>query len=514
MRSSVGFVVATILLAPGLNAASGQQQNRAIPSVKDLIKQLDANEDGFLTQEEISESPYRRQFPRWDANKDGKVTEAEIGEFRRGLGVPIEGTRPGPNQNRRGRQPANDEGAKLTIPEVDDLLRVERGTRVPVAKARNSEYVVKTRTHEVDGDQYVVLTDHLQPEYLAPLKRLAEHRNGVVLSVENLATLHEDPDAVKQLQEELREAKVRYVAVAPRHENFREYMLLGLWELLAGLDEDPQLDAYPGLLIASGADEFEQLIDRSISYVAQSTEQLHPFAISQVPSSQELRSLQKSGILRNMFAELDRDTPTFAIYSPAAEGAPELPGDAFWSHQVRNRRDFVSELPADAAEAFANANLVVMHGHGIPGMSCGVDIDLIPEKGAPAVLLCGSCFSASPQESDFPGMQQAPGGYSVASRQPFVLRAVDQGTTVAFGHMRLSQGFVHLFPVLECWLQGKTVGESYQELINAIIDRQQVRAGGFIPSDDANTQGRPSQGRLLYVIIGDPAVRPYESMIR
>jgi hypothetical protein len=83
------------------------------------------------------------------------------------------------------------------------------------------------------------------------------------------------------------------------------------------------------------------------------------------------------------------------------------------------------------------------------------------------------------------------------------------GTAAVFGHMRLNQGFPYLFPVLETWMEGRTVGEAYQELINAIIDKNQFKSGGFFLHDIPENARRIPQNILLYVIYGDPASQPF-----
>jgi hypothetical protein len=114
-------------------------------------------------------------------------------------------------------------------------------------------------------------------------------------------------------------------------------------------------------------------------------------------------------------------------------------------------------------------------------------------------------------KSDFPHMTSAPGGYKVDQRPAFAARYIERGATVFFGHMRLSSGFPHLYPVLEKWMSGATVGEAYQQLINAIIDMRGFRSGSYVvkqPSD----QRRLPQNALLYVIFGDPAIVPFEAL--
>jgi hypothetical protein len=87
---------------------------------------------------------------------------------------------------------------------------------------------------------YVILTDHTEPGYLVPLQRLAQHRDGVVLRVEDLALLYKDPNEMTEVRTQLEDAKVRHLAIAPRMETYRENMLLGVWELISTIDDDPQ----------------------------------------------------------------------------------------------------------------------------------------------------------------------------------------------------------------------------------------------------------------------------------
>jgi hypothetical protein len=521
-RSRLAIVLTTIV---GMaSSVLGQQSNGGaysnqlqqvdrgqLQSVRDLLKRFDKNNDGELTEDEVTLQPFTQNFSRWDADRNGTVTEAEITEFRRRLGIPVEGT------SRAADRPVSTERssvAELTIPDVDELERVGRGAPVSREVKQNSAFIIATQPHAVDGDRYVILTDHTEQNYLEPLQRLANHHDGVIVTVNDLGQLHQNAETMNSVRNQLRDAKVRFLAIAPRMETYRENMLLGMWELITTIDSDPQLDAFPGLLLASNAEDFAGLIDRSINYKPLSAQDFRPFAISQVPSMQELRSLQKSGILRNLFGEYGFTTPTVGVYSPLAADAPKLSGDKFWSYMSRSRGDFLKQFPEEAASDFNTASLLVMHGHGVPGMSCGVDICAIPENLSAKIVLCGSCFSAAPKKSDFPAMRQAPGGSGIEARDAFAVRAIDQGACVAFGHMRLSQGFPHLYPVLESWMNGKTVGEAYQELINAIIDMQGTEPGDFTVSDKPATGRQPPQNILLYVIIGDPAIRPIEFLDR
>lgn len=508
MRINQFICVTVAVISISHTSAFAQQNRRSLPSVSELIKRLDKNSDGKLTRSEVTQQPYTRVFSRWDSDGNGTVTESEIAAFRRKLGIPVDGSAKAPNRSGN----ADSNKAEFSIPDAKDLIRVDGKTRPSRQVMQQSAYIIKTQAHDSIGDSYVILTDHNQQSFLNALKRLAKHRGGSMLRVKDLASLHKSAAEMSKLRDQLRKSKVRYLAIAPRMESFRENMLLGMFELISTLDDDPQLDAFPGLLLASNEKEIEALIDRSIGYTPLTKKELRPFAISQVPSTQETRSLQKSGILRKLFAEYGLNVPTVAIYGAAAKNAPRLPGDYFWSVHAKSRRDFLKTFPDPAAAEFNKASLLVMHGHGIPGMSCSVDISAIPESFSAKIVLCGSCFSSSPAKSDLPAMRQAPGGYGVEARDAFTVRAIDNGATIAFGHMRLSQGFPHLFPVLENWMNGLTVGEAYQRLINSLIEMQRVKSGGFVITQDASNGRQPPQNMLLYVVIGDPAIQPLQPL--
>ncbi|MFP6763042.1 MAG: hypothetical protein VB858_05475, partial [Planctomycetaceae bacterium] len=390
----------------------------------------------------------------------------------------------------------------------------------PRQSVRNSAYILRTSPHAVAGDRYVVLTDQTSSRFLEPLRALARHHDGDVITVKDLATLHDRPQEFDQVQSQLRKSKVRFVAIAPRLESFRENMLLGLWELLSTLDDDPQIDALPGLLVASDAAKFSRLIEQSIGFRPLVSTEIKPLAISQVRQASETRSLQKAGILRRHFADYGYQTPVVAIYGQQATSAPRLPGSQVWNLTAPGGGKFVQTFPAELAQTLAQANLIVMHGHGIPGMSCSVDVAGLPADMSGKVLLTGSCFSAAPVRSDLPAMRQAPGGYTLqpgdAAKLPqaFALRAVDRGAVVVFGHQRLSSGFPHLYPVLEAWMQGLTVGEAYQQLLNGLIELQGTQAGDFVIRQQPQPRRQPPQNRLLYVVIGDPAVQPFKRLQR
>ncbi|MFP6674651.1 MAG: hypothetical protein VB878_06200 [Pirellulaceae bacterium] len=469
------------------------------PTVASIMKQFDANQDAVLTKDEVADSRYARQFLRWDADNDGKVSEKDIITLRRRFGIAADGSMLPTRQS------------KFTLPKIDDLPRVGPNSRLPRQAAQESAYILSTKPHAVSGNGYTILTDHNSLEFLKPLRRLADHHKGNLIEVKDLATLSDRPSHFDIIREELRKSKARYVAIAPRLESFRENMLLNMWELLSTLDDDPQIDVMPGFLISSNATGLARLVDQSIAFRPLSAKKVKPFAISQVQRAVETRSLQKSGILRNHFATYGLKTPVVAIYGQQATEATKLPGKNVWNMVVPGGGKFVEQFPDEVVQSLETANLITMHGHGVPGMSCSVDIGGLPADMSGKILLTGSCFSAAPPKSDLLKLRQAPGGYEVKTRDSFVLRAVDNGAVVAFGHQRLSSGFPHLYPVLESWMNGQTVGQAYQQLLNGLIELQGTKSGGFVISNSKQQQ-RPPQNRLLYVVIGDPALQPLEKL--
>lgn len=403
--------------------------------------------------------------------------------------------------------------AKVVFPDVVDLLRVDRNTRLPADARRNSLIALGTQTHQVDGSRYVILTDHTDDEYVESLERLAQHRSGLILRVDDLSVLYRNASDMDRIGRRLQAERVRFLAIAPRMETYRENMLLGMWELISTIDSDPQLDAFPGILLASDAEKFAALVDRSIKHVPQTAEEFQPFAICLVPGGRQPRSTIRTGFLRNFFAKHGHTTPIISITNPVSVDAPDLPGPQVWDYSIEKRGTFLKQIPANAARDFQSASLLVMHGHGIPGMSCGVDVAALDSPFSAKVVLAGSCFSASPKFSDLMKMSTAPGGYRVESRDAFSLRVIDNGATVSFGHMRLSNGFQHLFPVLETLMKGKSVGEAYQELMNGLIDLNGFQPGDFVVPDQYLDQRKPKQNSLMYVVFGDPAIQPFQRLI-
>jgi hypothetical protein len=94
-------------------------------------------------------------------------------------------------------------------------------------------------------------------------------------------------------------------------------------------------------------------------------------------------------------------------------------------------------------------------------------------------------------------------------KERFLVRAVQNGAVITFGHMRFNGGFPFLYPVLEEWLEGKTVGEGYQKLMNAILYKVKAPPSEVLKGEKRT---RMAGNMLAYVVIGDPALTPFKGV--
>jgi len=425
--------------------------------------------------------------------------------------------------------------AELPVPKVSEVTRVNPGQRPGPMEAQTSNFILKTKPQATLGDAYVIITDLTRDAYLNALDKLAAFHKGTVVRVQNLATLSGEGTGSKTEREQLRaklcELKPKFVAIAPKPESFTEDMLSGLWKLLSALDgkSKSQLPVFPGLLIAPNQAAFESLIERSINYKPQPASRVRPFIVGQVTSPQphDMRALQKVRMMRNMFADYGCPAQSLVVrsYNAVQAGATVAPVPNEWQAEMTAPRQALDAIPAPAKQALDGASLLIMFGHGLPGEVCSMDVRAFRDVSMSGkIILCGDCYTA-PQmvaRSAPQSAQQGADGTSTPPSSPakrggpkgakgangprmspgkgidnsFAMRAVQNGAMVVFAHMRENMGFPHLFPVLENWTDGLTVGEAYQRLMNAIMAGNQ----------------RPDGDLLLYAIIGDPALQPFEKM--
>ncbi|WP_055444802.1 EF-hand domain-containing protein [Lacinutrix himadriensis] len=66
-----------VLISNGAFAQSQNRQEKTPPSFSELIKEMDANEDGKLSKDEIK-GPLKEDFSKIDTDEDGFISEEEF----------------------------------------------------------------------------------------------------------------------------------------------------------------------------------------------------------------------------------------------------------------------------------------------------------------------------------------------------------------------------------------------------------------------------------------------------
>ena len=407
--------------------------------------------------------------------------------------------------------------AELAVPDVADLTRIDQFTRPEPQDAVTATYILRTWPHATLGEAYVIVTDHNEPAYLGALDKLAAFHRGSVLQVADLGALRGSSAERAGLAAELLRRRPRFVALAPKAGSFTENMLLGFWSVLGTLGSDQQLPVFPGILAAPDAEAFQALVRRSIAYHPQARGDIRPFAMAQVlgPRPYGMRSLQKVRILGQVFGRWGRPVNSLVVLEASAvrlgvEVSLEL---GQWKTAATTDGP-VSSIPSEARPALDAATLLVLFGHGSPGTECSLRVSAfrdVPMAGK--IVMSGDCYSAAPllQARGSPG--NAPDSALAIDPESFAMLAARNGAVVVYAHMHENQGFPFLYPVLENCLNGLTVGEAYQRLINAILAlRHQVPRQLAAP--DRSTPERPGDDAndLLYIIIGDPALQPFAGL--
>lgn len=399
--------------------------------------------------------------------------------------------------------PAIDFGSTLEIPPPESLQRIQTVDEERQLKVRNNFVSLKTEPAEAIGEGYFILTDHQESAYLNSLEKLRAHRHGTLLQVADLSSLYHNEQEREALKASLQGA--RYLAIAPRLASFRENTVLALFELLTELDDDPQIDVYPGFLVATEAGKLATIIENAINYQPLAAAKIQPVAISLVDSKQRIFSLQKAGYFRDFFKQRGKETPTFLVYLPRAHDAPSLGDDQLlWYQQLDQKKNIITELPAPFDDHFQQADLVIMHGHGTVGESCRIATRaMVHQDLSGKVILSGSCFSAAPENFDWPIQKKD----HFEDSTSFSIKAMERGAVSSFGHMRLSNGFRYLHPLFEELYAGGSNGEAYHKLLNAIfVYRPEAASHRLTP---VVVERKPMQNDLLYILFGDPALTPY-----
>ena len=388
----------------------------------------------------------------------------------------------------------------LLIPSIDEL----KNPPFPGAFGPSTG-LAKMEPHEVPSQGYLILTDHTDPIARDALDQLAQHREGKVISLESLGELHESPSDLQALQETVRKAGPRYVAIAPKNESYRENMHLSMLKLLSGIDDDPELDAFPGYLMASDAEGLAELVQRTIQFRPLAATEIEPVSIGAIEDAdaRRYRSYQKAKVMQKMFAEQGRKSPAIITTTRKShterEDFPELPtSEGNIVMLPSSERHTFDRLSLPAEKALEKNNLLFLYGHGTTSRICGIDIDAFASIDfTNELVFCGSCMSATPYEADRVNLE------SKRDDKRFAFYAMDNGAVMMLGHMGLCGGFPKVFPMAELVLSGTSTGEAYQQLMNSLI------GGRPIPEYYSGPPAsRDPRNGYLYVLWGDPALIP------
>ena len=76
---TVALIFGVVLFATNISFGQSQdrQERKAPPTFKQLIKEMDANEDGKLAKDELK-GPLKKDFAKIDTNEDGFISEKEF----------------------------------------------------------------------------------------------------------------------------------------------------------------------------------------------------------------------------------------------------------------------------------------------------------------------------------------------------------------------------------------------------------------------------------------------------
>ena len=394
----------------------------------------------------------------------------------------------------------------LIIPTIKEMKNPpSRGAFGPSAE------ITKTKPHPPLGDKYVILTDHTDPIALRSLNQLARHRNGSVVTLKSLGTLHKSPDEYARAQKILEELKPGFVAIAPQASSYRENMHLCMLRLLSGLDEDPSIDVFPGYLMASDPQRLSELVARTIEFRPLKRAEIQPASIGAIEDvdARRYRSYQKAKVMQKLFASEGTQSPAIIVTTRKSHvqrsDFPKLdPAEGNIAMLPESERHTFGNLSSKAVEALSENNVLFMFGHGTTDRICGArttayaDVDFTDE-----LVFCGSCMSASPYLANRLDLS------AKKDSKRFAYHAMDNGAVMMLGHMGLCGGFPKVYPMSELVLEGLSTGEAYQRLMNALIGDKPIP--DYYPEPAPKRAARKdSANGLLYILWGDPALAPIQ----
>jgi|694.fasta_scaffold123067_1 hypothetical protein len=386
-----------------------------------------------------------------------------------------------------------------------DIEKAAAASQVPPGKRGARSYTYVTDLKAPQGKNYVVITDMVGLNFQA-VEKLANAHNGKIIRLADMRQLTIDSDLKAKLVADLGKVQPEYVALCPKIENFSENVTLALWEVLTAYGNG-SINVYPSFLVASDPTAFAALVDRNLSAVPVAPSALNAFIVGQstVASAGGARAVQKAMVMKSLISKLHGTSNSVVVKT--ADSIEDLPAQAeptVTTIDASGKRVFA--LAPDLQSQLQNSNLFILFGHGSPGMTCTLDVSSfrnIPLNNE--IVLCGSCFSATPDYSDIPSLAATANRHSA----PFFKRAIANGARVFYGHMHENGGFPEMFVVFEALLNGESIGQGYQRLLNVQLKENSVAAGKFVMSPDqlADNTSINQRNGLLYIMIGDPAAK-------
>ncbi len=107
------------------------------------------------------------------------------------------------------------------------ITRLGAGERLEdPQKSRNNSFTYSSVLVQPPGDDYVIITDQVNPACDAALEKLANLHHGRIIHCDDFRLLPTDVKIRAGIVNALREAKPKYVAIAPRLESFNENVVL------------------------------------------------------------------------------------------------------------------------------------------------------------------------------------------------------------------------------------------------------------------------------------------------
>lgn len=384
-----------------------------------------------------------------------------------------------------------------------NISRAASVMAVPPEKRGARSYTYLTDLHVPTGHSYVVITDMTGP-WFASVEKLARAHDGKIVQLADMRALTSDAELKQKLLADLVKLQPEYVALCPRIENFSENVTLAVWDVLTAYGEG-SINVYPSFLVAPDAVSFAALVERSLNGLPIAPSAINAFIVGQstTASAGGTRAVQKAMVMRKLVADLQGTSNSVIVKTD--DSVEDLPAQAepkVATIDASGHRVF--SLGPQLQAQLANSNLMILFGHGSPGMTCTLDVSSfrnIPLTNQ--IVLCGSCFSATPDYTDIPSLAARSGKHSA----PFFKRAIENGARVFYGHMHENGGFPEMFVVFDALLHGETIGQGYQRLLNVQVKESPVPAGRYVmtASQLADDTFVNQRNGLLYMMIGDPA---------